>query len=201
MSAVVFAGLLFLAGKSIAPGNAGVFAAAVLIPSLMQLAIRRFAFVDTPLTTLYALAAAPVVAYVLGTAWTVMTYFVVPVLVVEKLGPFAAIGRSVSILKKTWGEALVGKMGLGFFLFLLALPGIALIIFGAYVLVAGYGPIGVGLILAGVVWLLLESAVGAALQGIFVGALYQYAAHGVVPEGFDANAMRSTFGAKESGRD
>lgn len=71
VSAIVFAALLYLAGKVIAPGNPGVFAAGVLIPSLMQLAIRRFAFADTPLTTLYVLAAVPVFAYVLGTAWVV----------------------------------------------------------------------------------------------------------------------------------
>src|SRR5262245_28462128 len=66
------------------------------------------------------------ISSLLGVAWTVMTYFVVPVLVVEKVGPFAAIGRSMQILRKTWGEALVGKIGLGFFVFLLSLPGIAL---------------------------------------------------------------------------
>jgi len=71
VSAFVFAALMYLAGKAIAPANAGVFAAAVLIPSLMQLLIRRFAFSDTPLTTLYALASVPVVAYVLGALWIV----------------------------------------------------------------------------------------------------------------------------------
>src|SRR5947209_5448722 len=39
------------------------------------------------------------VSAILGTAWTVITYFVVPVLVVEQVGPFAAIGRSLSILR------------------------------------------------------------------------------------------------------
>src|SRR5260370_20607117 len=38
------------------------------------------------------------VSALLGTAWTVMTYFVVPVLVVEKVGPFEAIGRSMPVL-------------------------------------------------------------------------------------------------------
>ncbi|MGE3244421.1 MAG: hypothetical protein AB7I57_25385, partial [Pirellulales bacterium] len=71
VSAVVFAVLLLLAGKAIAPGNASVFAAGVIIPSLMQLAIRRFALPGTPLSTLYALASVPVVAYVLGTTWVV----------------------------------------------------------------------------------------------------------------------------------
>lgn len=49
----------------------------------------------------------------LGVAWTIVTYFVVPVLIYEKLGPWGSVKRSASILKQTWGEALVGNLGLG----------------------------------------------------------------------------------------
>src|SRR5262249_36395741 len=66
------------------------------------------------------------VSALLGTAWTVLTYFVVPVLVVERVGPIQAIKRSMKILRKTWGEALIGNIGIGFFMFLLALPWLAL---------------------------------------------------------------------------
>src|SRR5262249_39867725 len=71
---------------------------------------------------------------ILGMVWTVITYFVVPVLVVEKTGPFAAISRSTSILKKTWGESLVGGIGITLFIFLLALPGILLLFVAGAVL-------------------------------------------------------------------
>ena len=64
-----------------------------------------------------------IISGLLGTAWTVITYFVVPVLVVERVGPFAAIGRSLAILRKTWGEAVVGHFGIGFFTFLRKLGG------------------------------------------------------------------------------
>jgi hypothetical protein len=57
----------------------------------------------------------------MGTAWSVMTYFVVPVLVVEGVGPFEAIGRSRKIMRKTWGESLVANFGVGLILFLLFL--------------------------------------------------------------------------------
>src|SRR5262249_51826250 len=53
--------------------------------------------------------AGQLISGLLGLAWTVLTYFVVPVLVVEKVGPFEAIRRSMAILRKTWGEALVGQ--------------------------------------------------------------------------------------------
>src|SRR5258708_5324154 len=39
------------------------------------------------------------ISAILGTAWAVMTYFVVPVLVVEKVGPVEAGKRSMSTLK------------------------------------------------------------------------------------------------------
>jgi hypothetical protein len=135
------------------------------------------------------------ISAILGTAWTVMTYFVVPVLVVEQVGPFAAIGRSLSILRRTWGEALVGRLGLGLFMFLLSLPGVLLLVAGIFVANTMLAA-GIGLAAVGLLYLLLAAAAGSALQGIFVGALYEYAARGQVPEGFDRGDMARAFGAK-----
>jgi hypothetical protein len=136
-----------------------------------------------------------IVSAILGTAWTVMTYFVVPVLVVERVGPFTAIGRSLSILKKTWGEALVGHFGLGLFIFLLMLPGIVLLFVG-FVVCFQMLAVGIALIGLGVLYLLLAAAAGSALQGIFIGALYEYAARGEVPSGFDRGSIESAFAKK-----
>jgi hypothetical protein len=135
------------------------------------------------------------ISAILGTAWTVMTYFVVPVLVVEQAGPIAAIGRSLSILRHTWGEALVGRLGLGFFMFLLAIPGVLLLVAGVAVATQILA-VGIILVALGVLYLVLASAAGSALQGIFVGALYEYAARGQVPDGFDGHTMRQAFTAK-----
>ena len=49
----------------------------------------------------------------LGLAWSSATYFVVPVIVVEKLGPLAAGRRSLDILRSTWGESLGARFGIG----------------------------------------------------------------------------------------
>jgi hypothetical protein len=137
-----------------------------------------------------------IVSALLGTAWTVLTYFVVPVLVVEKVGPFEAIRRSMQILRKTWGEALVGRMGVGFILFLLFLPGLALI-GGGLLLAATHGLLGLAVAAIGGVYLLAWMAVGSALNVIFLSALYQYAAFGEVPGGFDGPALAHAFGAKK----
>ena len=129
------------------------------------------------------------ISQILGSIWTVITYFVVPVMVVEKLGPFDALSRSTSILKKTWGEALVGKMGLGFFLFLLLIPGVLLVVLGVMLLQTAE-PLGIALIVCGGIYLLIDMAVSAALDSIFIAALYQYAALDQIPEGFDGSSMR-----------
>jgi hypothetical protein len=137
------------------------------------------------------------VSFILGTAWTVVTFFVVPVLVVEKVGPFAAIGRSVSLLKKTWGEALVGGFGLGLFKLLLLLPGFLLIVAGvALGVLLQSVPLGMGLGALGVLYLLAASVACAALDTIFLAALYQYAAFERVPQGFDRNSMEGAFKKK-----
>lgn len=137
-----------------------------------------------------------IVASLLGTVWSVMTYFVVPILVVEKAGPVAAVSRSVSLLKRTWGEALVGRMGIGFVLFLVALPIILVLIAGVYLLATGMVPAGAALLIAGGVLLLIYTAVSAALHTILLAALYQYAADGQVPEGFERGAFSGAFAPK-----
>lgn len=48
-----------------------------------------------------------------GLAWNLATYLVVPVLVIEGVGPVEAIKRSAGLLKKTWGEQIVGNFSIG----------------------------------------------------------------------------------------
>jgi serine/threonine protein kinase len=52
-----------------------------------------------------------------GMAWAILTFMVVPILAAEGLGPIAAVKRSTSLLRKTWGEvgyqyeAMAGRVG------------------------------------------------------------------------------------------
>jgi hypothetical protein len=135
------------------------------------------------------------ISAILGTAWTILTYFVVPVLVVERAGPVTAIRRSMSILRKTWGEALVGNWGIGLFVFLLMLPGFLLFVLAAAAFAASAAA-GIALIVLGVLYLALASAAGSALHGIYLGALYQFAAFNRVPEGFDRHTIERAFRRK-----
>jgi len=137
-----------------------------------------------------------IVASLLGMAWSAVTYFVVPVIVVEKAGPIEAAKRSFAILKKTWGEALVANFGIGFVVFLATLVAIIPIVLGAIAIGAGLAPLGIAAIAVGVVALLVVSLVSSALNAIIIGALYLYAAEGTVPQQFDNNLFQKAFAHK-----
>jgi hypothetical protein len=135
------------------------------------------------------------ISSIIGTAWSIITYFVVPVLVVEKVGPFEAIQRSLGLLKKSWGEALVGQLGIGLIVFLLLLPAIAVVALGA-AMWAQAQALAIVLFAIGGVYFLIWAAVGPAINGIFLAALYQYASAGTAPAGFEQQALAGAFAPK-----
>lgn len=140
--------------------------------------------------------AGQIVASLLGMAWTAVTYFVVPVIVVERVGPITATKRSFAILKKTWGEALTARFGIGFYVFLASLLGIIPLIIGIFVLIGGQVTLGVSAIITGIVMLMLASLISSALNSIIIAALYIYAAEGQAPEAFDGELFEHAFAPK-----
>lgn len=54
-----------------------------------------------------------IVISIIGMAWNLATFLVVPVLVIENVGPIEAIKRSAGLLKRTWGEQVIGNVGIG----------------------------------------------------------------------------------------
>jgi hypothetical protein len=134
-----------------------------------------------------------IVAGLLGMAWSAMTYFVVPVIVIEKTGPIEATRRSLSILRRTWGEALTANFGIGLIVFLASLVGVLPIILAGAALAAGLIPLAILGVVAGVLLLILVGLVSSALSAILVGALYLYAAEGAVPRHFGDELLRHAF--------
>ncbi len=133
-----------------------------------------------------------IVSSLLGMAWAALTYFVVPVLVVEKVGPIKAIKRSGVILKESWGESMGAHFGIGFIIFLFMLPGIGLIV-GGGLLLATVPALGVALIVIGVIFLLVVSLVSSAVSAISQAAVYLYGANGETPDGFEADSLGAAF--------
>ena len=137
--------------------------------------------------------AGQIVSALMGGAWSIATYFVVPVLVVEKLDPLNAVKRSFAVLKKTWGESLSANFGIGIITFLLSLASFVPIVLGIMALVAGQTALGIVGVVCGVLALITVSLISSALSSILLGALYLYAADGEVPQQFDSAVLSNAF--------
>ena len=76
-----------------------------------------------------------IVSSLLGFGWTVATFLTVPVLAIENVSPIDAVKRSAQLLKRTWGEQLVGNAGVnavfGLMMFGVFLVGVPLIVLAA----------------------------------------------------------------------
>ena len=138
-----------------------------------------------------------IVVGLLGAGWTVATYMVAPVLVARDVGPLDAIKESAGLLKKTWGENIVGQAGIGVVFVLIQFA----LLFGGGVLVAVAVSTGSGvvvgltavLVLAAV---MLAALIQAALGGIYAAALYRFADTGENSSGFDAGVLQLAFAPK-----
>lgn len=124
-------------------------------------------------------------------AWGVVTYFVLPVIVTEGFGPIAAVKRSSSILRRAWGESLIGSAGLGAILFLFLLP-----LAGVGVLLANGvgGQVGVSVLgVLTVVYAIALTVVFTTLNTVFRSAVYSYATTAAAPPDVDAEILASAF--------
>jgi cobalamin biosynthesis protein CobD/CbiB len=124
---------------------------------------------------------------VAGAAWSLATFFIVPVLVLEDRSIRESFNRSVSVFKQTWGESLaggttLGAAGLCAWLTLVAVSGLL-----AWTTAA---PAALGVFFVGAIALTVFFS---SLQGIYVATLYRYATEGVVPVGFDSALLQEAF--------
>ena len=134
-----------------------------------------------------------IIMRLVGIAWALACYFVVPVLAFENLTPIDAIKRSARLFRDTWGEKVVGGFSIGLVFLVLALPGFGLWILAA--ILGGTTGMLVGLALM-VLYFLLLSVASSAVQGIFNAALYHYACFKQVPPAFSAEFITSAWTPK-----
>jgi hypothetical protein len=138
-----------------------------------------------------------IVASLLGAGWSIVTFLVIPVLVIEGVGPVDGIKRSVHLLKTTWGEQIAGNLGLGF-VFGLIYGAVAVLTLPLFAMGIALQAIPL-LVLAGVLMVVGFMAVGmlqTTLQGIYTAAVYQYATTGEAGKFFDPDIVMHAF--KES---
>jgi len=138
-----------------------------------------------------------IVVGMIGLAWTVATFLVVPVLANEEVGPLEAVQRSVDMLKRTWGENLIGNAGIGLafgvIMFAAIMVSMVLVVLASAMhslplLVATLAIVFVGLALLG----MIQSS----LQGVYAVALYRYVDEGQAGGGFDQRVLEQAFRSK-----
>jgi len=134
-----------------------------------------------------------IIMRVIGIAWTLACYFVVPVLAFEGLTPVAAFKRSSKLFRDTWGEKVIGGFSLSLISLLLALPGIGLWI--AAIALGGVKGMIFGAALM-ILYFLMLSVFMSAVQGIFNAALYRYACFKQVPPAFSQELIASAWSPK-----
>jgi len=132
-----------------------------------------------------------IVAGLLGAAWSLATFFVVPVLVLEERSIQESFTRSVGVFRKTWGETVVGGTTLGAaalcaWLTLIAISGLAAMAIGVFALPIFFiGAIGLMIFFS-------------ALQGVYVASLFRYATEGATAPGLDSSMLAQAFVPKKS---
>ncbi len=142
-----------------------------------------------------------IIARMIGVAWSVASVFVIPIIVRDQqsVNPVNMLRKSAQTLKRTWGEALIGYVGIAF--------GNLIVVFGSLILLGGavYASIQTNnyvlLAVAVVVWLvgLLAWSYLMNVAGlVYKGALYLYAAEGVIPAPYSREMLDAAWKFKKS---
>ena len=141
------------------------------------------------------------VARLIGLTWSIASVFVIPLMVREgqDASPVNLLKKSAGILKRTWGEALIGYIGLAF--------ANTLIVVGSLVLLAGAFFASMALenywliAIVGAFWLVAIFAwayLMSVASQIYKGALYLYAAEGIVPDPYSRELLDMAWKFKKS---
>jgi hypothetical protein len=133
-------------------------------------------------------AVAMLVHLIGGLAWWVMTFFMLPHLILEGKSVGDSLKSSKAMFFRTWGENITSGLGIGMVGFLIGIPLVLLTI----VLFVSIGPAG---LLVGAIGLGLLLAWTNAAEQVAVVALYRFASDGKMPRLYQDLGMKTyTFG-------
>ncbi|MBG54401.1 MAG: hypothetical protein CL795_01120 [Chloroflexi bacterium] len=123
----------------------------------------------------------------LQAGWAMMTFFVVPIIVSENLGPISAIKRSSGLFKQTWGNQVAANFGFGIFQILaISASGAIGWIFGLVSPIFG--------MIVGFLCASISVSIIYTLEGIYKAALYEFAM-GEKPLEFEQQDLRTAYRA------
>lgn len=125
---------------------------------------------------------------ILGAAWSLATFFIIPVMVFENKTPLNAVRKSSELFKKRWGETITGWVGIGLPIILLWLLGLLLLAGATKILP---DTIFLSLTLFFIAYTISLAALYNAMNGIYVAALYHFAVTGEVRGGFSEETIQN----------
>ena len=106
-------------------------------------------------------------SFIIGIAWWIVTFFMVPMIVLERAGVLDSMGRSTDLFKRTWGEDVTSHIGTGLLMFLtiLVVTGISvpLMYLGDFGIILGIVILAVGLLFTVLFFSTVESVNRASL--------------------------------------
>lgn len=123
--------------------------------------------------------AARIFGTLFGVAWTLMTFFIVPIIVFERVSTTEMFKQSARTFKETFGETPISLVAIQLISGIVLLP---FVLIGISVVFVGFVLLGISLILLGI---LLSFLVTQTLQGVVKTTLYLYATEGKMPDEFD----------------
>ncbi|WP_256299185.1 DUF6159 family protein [Haloarchaeobius salinus] len=129
---------------------------------------------------------AEILAGIVSVAWSILTYFVVPVIAFEDVSVREAVRRSGETFKGTWGETAGAHFGVGIVTFLFMLPVVIVAGTVLFLGIASGSGFGFGASVAVAAVLLVGVYLfSASLSSIAKTALYVYATEGRRPGAFE----------------
>jgi hypothetical protein len=129
--------------------------------------------------------------------WQLITFFVMPAMMLDDLGMIDAIKKSAATFKQRWGTQLSGGVRIGGLIGLIAiLPAVIALGGGVFLSISGAWAIGVPLAIIGLVVLIVAGLILSAIRGVFSVVLYRYATQGIVEGGFTEEQLAGAVKVK-----
>jgi hypothetical protein len=135
-----------------------------------------------------------IVIGIIGAGWTIATAMTLPVLIEEDVGPIEAISRSLALLRRNWGENVIGNGGISLGVAVVAIP--IFVLAWLLVVAAGSTHSGASIFLAMALFVVMMIAIGlvsTTLHAIYIAALYRYATGSKENAGIDGDLLAEAY--------
>jgi len=133
-------------------------------------------------------------AAVAETAWNLLTYFTIPIIIFEELSMWQSMKKSMQLFKETWGENITAQFSVGGIFFLIFL--VALVPFIISIL-TGVAALMMITFVAMLAVMAIIAVIQSSVNGILVASLYYYATKGKIPSVFDGGMLNRMFVRKK----